>query len=79
MTIHDKHMHRIELVNRSTTKEEHDIRERELNAWRCGIEDAGIRLDYMAGDRYYLEQGIDRPICCGVWIDWHEANIRSQR
>lgn len=73
MTLHEKHMHRIELVNRSTTEAEHSIRHRELSAWREGIEDAGIRLDLCAADYYYMDRGIDRPMCCGVWLDWEPS------
>jgi hypothetical protein len=74
MTLHEKHMHRIELVNRSTTEQEHSTRERDLRNWQAGVEDAGFKLDLCAADWHYLEQGIDRPMCCGVWLDWSEAN-----
>lgn len=74
MTLHEKHMHRIELVNRSTTEAEHTIRERELSSWRCGVEDAGVKLtDLCACDNYYLHRGINRPMAWGVWLDWTEA------
>jgi len=73
-TLHEKHILRIELVNRSTTEAEHSTRERDLRNWRAGVEDAGSKLDLCAADWYYLDQGIDRPMCYGVWLDWSEAN-----
>lgn len=72
MTLHEKHMHRVELVNRSKTGAEHSARELELRAWRQGVEDAGLRINLCAADNFYLDQGIDRPMCCGVWLDWSE-------
>ena len=39
--------------------------------WRSGVESAGKRLDLMACDWYYMERGIDRDMCCGVWLDWN--------
>jgi len=39
--------------------------------FRKGLEAAGIRPALMACDLYYLNQGVDRPMCCGVWLDWN--------
>jgi hypothetical protein len=75
MTLHEKHMHRIERVNRSTTEQEHLIFERDLRSWRAGVEDAGLKLDLCAADLYYLERGIERLMCCGVWLDWQPTNV----
>lgn len=27
-------------------------------------------LHFVECDNYYFMQGIDRPMCCGVWLDW---------
>ena len=71
--IHTEHIRRIDRVNQSLTVDDHRMRERALNAWRQGVEDAGGKIDYMAADLHYLDQGIDRPMCCGVWLDWEEC------
>jgi hypothetical protein len=73
MTLHEKHIIRIDLVNNAPTREVHTVFWRELNAWREGVADAGVRLDYIAADLHYIDQGIDRPMCCGVFNDWTEA------
>ena len=73
MNIQEKHIHLIELVNKSTTREEHSLRDRDLRYWRIGVEDAGLKLDLIGADMYYINQGIDRPMCCGVWLDWEPS------
>lgn len=30
----------------------------------------GGRLNYCAVDMYYIERGVERPMCCGVFNDW---------
>ncbi len=67
MTLHEKHMHRIALVNSSVTEEEHEMRRIELSAWRDGVRDAGRSLNYIRAD---LEDDTNRPMVAGVWIDW---------
>ena len=72
MTLHEKHIHLIELVNRATTERERYNHLLQLTAWRAGVQDAGVELDLIAADEHYLDQGIDRDMCCGVWLDWSE-------
>ena len=78
MTLHEKHIHRIEQVNKATTDEEHSQRDRDLRNWRKGAEDAGAKFDLFACDYHYFDQGVDRPMCCGVWLDWSPANGKGQ-
>jgi hypothetical protein len=73
MTLHEKHIERIDLVNSAPTLEDHRESLAELRAWRDGVADAGVRLDFIAADLHYIDQGIDRPMCCGVFNDWTEA------
>ena len=68
--LHEKHIRLVGQVNKSTTEADHAKRYRELRIWREGVEDAGRKLDLMACDRHYIDKGIDRPMCCGVWLDW---------
>lgn len=47
---------------------EHDRAIRFLNGWLAGVYDAtGKRFN---GDYYYIEKGIDRLMCCGLFLDW---------
>jgi hypothetical protein len=69
-TLHDIHIELVRAVNEATTEEGHRIRETMLQGWRKGVTDAGGCVDLCAADSYYLDQGIDRPMCCGVWLDW---------
>jgi hypothetical protein len=73
MTLEEKHIERIERVNLAIDEVEHGIRRRELRAWRAGVEDAGGRLDLIGADLHYIDKGIDRPMVCGVWLDWEPA------
>ena len=41
-----------------------------LDGWRKGVESCGIVIDYQAVDLFYINQGVNRPMVCGVWIDW---------
>jgi hypothetical protein len=64
------HIARVEAVNNATTEVEHRLREAELRAFRDGMRAAGVEPDLMGCDWHYIEQGVERPMCCGVWLDW---------
>lgn len=68
------HIARVIAVNEATTVAEHTRLDRELRAFRDGMRAAGVEPKLMACDWYYLDQGIDRPMCCGVWLDWTPAD-----
>lgn len=78
MSLFEKHIHLINLVNASVTKAEHDIRQRELSMWRIGVEDTGRKLDYCDCDLYFMAKGIDRPMVCGVWLDWQPKTTEEE-
>jgi len=66
-----KHIELIEAVNNSLTQAEHDAAEQRLNGFRDALERMNPRpLHFIECDQHYLAQGIDRPMCCGVWLDW---------
>jgi hypothetical protein len=76
MGLYDEYIKRLIAVNDETkTENEHQLLKAEFRGWQQGIEDAtGYRFN---GDYYYIEQGIDRPMCCGEFLDWkskQEAN-----
>jgi hypothetical protein len=79
MTLHEKHIKKIELVNNADTEALHNNRMLELRSWREGVQDAGKSLDLCACDMHYIAKGIDRPMCCGVWLDWEPHNAAAQR
>lgn len=70
MSLHPQHIKLIEAVNDAEDEHTHFERMLYLRAWRDGVEATGRKLDLCAADMHYLNQGIDRPMCCGVWLDW---------
>ena len=67
----DKHIGLVEAVNNARTRAEHRDAEQRLRGFR----DALYCMENTPGhfiecDLHYLSQGIDRPMCCGVWLDW---------
>lgn len=72
MNLFDKHIELIEAVNNSTTDEHHNYAQQRLYGFRNALEIMKVyQLSHC--DNFYLEQGIDRPMCCGVWLDWKPA------
>jgi len=65
----DKYLELLIASNDETKTEfDHDRAVRYLNAWLAGVFDStGKRFN---GDYYYIEQGIDRLMCCGLFLDW---------
>jgi len=50
------------------TDKDHQINVCKLNSWLDGLADTkGI---FFNGDYYYIVLGIDRPMCCGQFLDW---------
>ena len=70
LNIREKHIELIEAVNNAETEVEHYYRYERLRGFRDGLEAAGRRVPLCDADNHYLYQGIDRPMCCGVWLDW---------
>lgn len=61
----------LEDVNDETVSEaSHRIRVRYLYEWRSIVKMiTGLTFN---GDYHYIELGIDRPMCCGEFLDWQE-------
>lgn len=70
----ERHIELVELVNNAKTVKQHEEARTYLNGFREAgkllIDDIGL----MACDMHYINQGIDRPMCAGVFIDWETAN-----
>lgn len=75
-----QHIARVGAVNSSETEEEHRRYQLALDAWRDGVcmalgLDMSARGSFlMEADQHYIDQGIDRPMCCGVWLDWEPSD-----
>jgi len=72
--LYDEYIRRLLEVNDETqTESEHYRLQVAFFGWTQGIEDAaGHRFN---GDYYYIElidsgEMEDRPLCCGVFLDW---------
>lgn len=70
-------------VNEATTEEEHVARRTYLSAWFDGVKFA-LKLGsaqqghiIMRADMHYLDQGIDRPMCGGEWLDWKPSTPKG--
>ena len=79
--LYDEYIRRLLEVNdESKTDDEHRQIESRFRGWVEGVEDAaGHRFN---GDYYYLElfdsgKLNERPICCGVFLDW-KSNVESE-
>jgi hypothetical protein len=73
MTRDDRHIELVEAVNNAKTQREHDLAEAKLEGFRAACEcyvGRNIGALLMDCDRYYMAKGIDRPMCCGVFLDW---------
>lgn len=70
MNLREKHIQLVEAVNNASTEQEHRYAKMRLDNWREGVADSDRVLNYIAADLHYLDQGVDRPMCCGVFLDW---------
>lgn len=72
--LYDEYIKRlIEVNDESKTEFEHRIIESNFNGWIDGIKDATGR--FFNGDYYYIDlfdsgKMEERPLCCGVFLDW---------
>ena len=67
--LYDEYIKRLLEVNDETkTAEEHERLRIEFMGWKQGIFSATAQ--FFNGDVYYLERGVDRPMCCGEFLDW---------
>jgi hypothetical protein len=75
MTLLEKHIELTEAVNNSATEYEHRMAQAELDGFRLALDCLGHNgQQYAACDMYYINKGIDRPMCCGVFLDWEPTD-----
>lgn len=81
MNVYEKYIEQVEAINAAKTQHEHDWRSHWLDGWLRGFEAAGEHIGRLiiAGDRHYLDQGIDRPMCGGVFLDWKPSPASKGR
>jgi len=67
--LYDEYIKHLIAVNDETkTEDEHRLLKEWFRGWLEGVENtAGYRFN---GDYYYIDLGIDRPMCCGEFLDW---------
>lgn len=66
--IFEKHISLVEKVNNAPNNQLHHVYCMELYGFRAALRLVGIN-QLMECDLYYLDQGIDRPMCGGVFLD----------
>ena len=69
MDIFEKHIDLVKMVNCADSEDQHDRAEARLRGFRDALEVQGIN-QLSECDMHYISQGIDRPMCCGVFLDW---------
>jgi len=65
----NKHIGLVKAVNESKTQAEYNHAAAKLNGYRDCLDVLGIN-QLTDCDNFYLEQGVDRDMCCGVFLDW---------
>lgn len=65
----NRHIELIELVNESKTQRSHEENSLVLRGFREALDLLKISHCTLC-DMHYIEQGINRPMCCGVFLDW---------
>jgi hypothetical protein len=78
MRLIDKHIHLLTDVNNANTEDEHRAAEIRLDGFRIALEAQNIN-QLIECDMYYINQNIDRPMCCGVFLDWTPTQIGSNK
>ena len=78
MDLYDAHLALVEAVNAATTESEHWAAEQKLRGFRecADLLRPHNRLRTEA-DMHYIDQDIDRPMCCGVFLDWKPASAEK--
>jgi hypothetical protein len=69
VSLYEKHIELVEMVNNSYSLTEHTIAEARLRGFRDSLYVQNLH-QLIDCDMYYINQGIDRPMCCGVFLDW---------
>lgn len=71
--IFNNHIALVKAVNESKSEVEHSFRLAKLHGFRDCLRLIGV-TQLIDCDNFYLDQGIDREMCCGVFLDWKPSN-----
>ncbi len=77
--LQDRYIELVRACNGARTIEAHRCAGEYARAWLDGVafalnlDDADVGRIIMAADNHYIEQGIERPMCGGIWLDWTQA------
>lgn len=65
------HLEMVDAVNAATTEVEHREAELRLEGWREAADHFGHGWSGLTADNHSMAKyGEDRPMCCGVLLDW---------
>jgi len=69
--LHRAHLYLVEEVNNAKDKLKHDMATNWLFGFRHALDVLGVLgQEIIACDMHYLDQGIDRPMIGGEFLDW---------
>lgn len=66
--VFDRHIELVGRVNSAVNEDERNKASLVLYGFREALEVVGIN-QLMECDLYYIDKGVDRPMCCGVFLD----------
>jgi hypothetical protein len=67
-----KHIKLVQMVNSADSKSQHDLALSKLRGFREGLEVLGVN-QLADCDNFYINQGVERDMCAGVFLDWRAA------
>jgi hypothetical protein len=82
MTLHETHSALVQAVNGSTTEITRLAATNYLQGFRECVRvmtggDGTLGCLIIEADLHYINQGMDRPMCGGVWLDWKPSEEYS--
>ncbi len=74
-----RHTDLIDAVNDAKTDLEHQLADAYLTGWLDAMDECGRRLCFVQADEHTTARFGDRPMCCGVLLDWSPADAADAR
>ena len=74
-----KHTDLIDAVNDAPTEFTHTFNEGVLTGWRVAMIECGRRWSFIEADEHTEARFGDRPMCCGVLLDWKPAAMKGDQ
>lgn len=76
--MHKSYYQMVDAVNEATTERDHAYAEARLSGWIECAEYHRLHWSGISADQYTEHKYGDRPMCCGVLLDWM-PNVQDQR